>query len=438
MSAGRRHTNGRGLQGFLGLTPVLVLLGTFLFVSVLAGSSNEVPISVAFVVASVYGVCILRGRTIDARMSVFSSGILRGNILLMVWIFILAGMFTSMASSIGAVDVTVALTLDVVPARFLPAGIFLASCLLSMVIGTSVGTIVALTPVVSGIAIETDANTAWMVAIVVGGAFFGDNLSFISDTTIAATQSQGCGMRDKFWANLKVVLPASVIVLIYYATQSLESGVEFSDYNRWLSVPYLLVIVLSLTGMNVLPVLLSGILATILTGVMNGNSFVGIIQASGEGIASMSELIVITMLAGGLMGVINELGGFKLLLELMTRHVSSSRAAQLSIVILTAVTNLCTANNTIAIITTGDIARTIASKYNIEPKRMASILDTSSCIVQGLLPYGAQLLMAASLASISPVNIIQFNFYQFALAAMLIVSIIFSRRQPLSNSEHIR
>lgn len=430
MSNQTEHSERAPMSSFWGLTPVIVLLGTFLLLSILAGSFSDVPISVAFVVASAYGIFMLKGRTIDERVAVFTTSIFRSNIMLMVWIFILAGMFASMAKSIGAVDATVAMTLNLVPARFIPAGIFLASCLLSMAIGTSVGTVVALVPIASGIAMETDANTAWMVAIVVGGSFFGDNLSFISDTTIAATQSQGCGMRDKFWANIKLALPAAVIVIVYYASHSLEYGVTVSDCNWWLAVPYLLVIVLSLTGINVLVVLLVGILATVLTGAIDGVPFVGMMMASGDGIASMSELIVITILAGGLMGIINELGGFRYLLQLMTRHMSGKRAAQFSIVVLTAITNLCTANNTIAILTTGNIAKDIAKKYGVEPNRMASILDTSSCVVQGLLPYGAQLLMAASLASISPVSIIQFSYYQFALAALLLISILLSKKLP--------
>lgn len=423
----REKTDDTGRSGFWGLTPALVLLATYLLLAVLAGGFSDVPISIAFVVASAYGLIIMKGKSIDERIDVFSRRIFRSDIMLMIWIFILAGIFASIARSIGAVDATVSLTLDLVPARFLPAGIFLASCLLSMAIGTSVGTVVALTPVVAGIAEETDANTVWMVAIVVGGSFFGDNLSFISDTTIAATQSQGCNMRDKFWANLKLALPAAVIVMTIYATRDLETGVTVSEYNGWLSVPYMIVIVISALGVNVLLALFLGIMAVLVTGLLTGTPFAGMMTASGQGVQSMAELIVITMLAGGLIGVITELGGFRYLLQQMTKHVSGKRTAQFFVVVLTAVTNLCTANNTIAIITTGNIARDIASKYGIEPKRMASILDTTSCVVQGLIPYGVQLLMAASLASISPVNIIPYCYYPFVLAAMLVLTILFSK-----------
>lgn len=411
-----------------GLAPAFVLLVTFLLASVLAGDFYAMPISVAFVVASAFGIAMLKGRSIDERISVFSDGIKKSNILYMIWIFVLAGMFAQMATQIGAVDATVSMTLSFVPSRYLPAGIFLASCLLSMSIGTSVGTVVALTPIVSGIAVQTGADMAWMVAIVIGGAFFGDNLSFISDTTIAATQSQGCSMRDKFTANLKIALPAALVTLAIYAVQGLESQIGETDYSWWLTIPYLLVIVLSLCGINVILVLTIGILATAVTGLFSGVSGIMLMQASGQGIQSMSELIVISLLAGGLMAIIHEMHGFHYLLQSVTKRVSGTRGAQLSIVLLTALTNMCTANNTIAIITTGNLANAVAGRFGISPKRMASILDTTSCIVQGLLPYGAQLLMAASLASVSPLQLVGHCYYQFLLAGTLLLSIIFTRK----------
>jgi len=411
-----------------GLAPAFVLLVTFLLASVLAGDFYAMPISVAFVVASAFGIAMLKGRSIDERISVFSDGIKKSNILYMIWIFVLAGMFAQMATQIGAVDATVSMTLSFVPSRYLPAGIFLASCLLSMSIGTSVGTVVALTPIVSGIAVQTGADMAWMVAIVIGGAFFGDNLSFISDTTIAATQSQGCSMRDKFTANLKIALPAALVTVVIYAVHGLESQVGEPDYNWWLTIPYLLVIVLSLCGINVILVLAIGIMATAVTGLFSGVTGIMLMQASGQGIQSMSELIVISLLAGGLMAIIHEMQGFQYLLQSVTKRVSGTRGAQLSIVLLTAVTNMCTANNTIAIITTGNLANAVAGRFGISPKRMASILDTTSCIVQGLLPYGAQLLMAASLASVSPLQLVGHCYYQFLLAGTLLLSIIFTRK----------
>lgn len=411
-----------------GLAPAFVLLVTFLLASVLAGDFYAMPISVAFVVASAFGIVMLKGRSIDERMAVFSDGIKKSNILYMIWIFVLAGMFAQMATQIGAVDATVSMTLSLVPSRYLPAGIFLASCLLSMSIGTSVGTVVALTPIVSGIAVQTGADMAWMVAIVIGGAFFGDNLSFISDTTIAATQSQGCSMRDKFTANLKIALPAALVTVVIYAVHGLESQVGEPDYNWWLTIPYLLVIVLSLCGINVILVLAIGILATAVTGLFSGVSGIMLMQASGQGIQSMSELIVISLLAGGLMAIIHEMQGFQYLLQSVTKRVSGTRGAQLSIVLLTAVTNMCTANNTIAIITTGNLANAVAGRFGISPKRMASILDTTSCIVQGLLPYGAQLLMAASLAAVSPLQLVGHCYYQFLLSGTLLLSIVLTRK----------
>lgn len=410
-----------------GLAPAFVLLVTFLLASVLAGDFYAMPISVSFVIASATGIAMLKG-PIDERMGVFSDGIRKSNILYMVWIFTLAGMFAQTATATGAVDSTVAMTLSLVPSRYLPAGIFLASCLLSMAIGTSVGTVVALTPIVSGIAEQTGADTAWIVGIVIGGAFFGDNLSFISDTTIAATQSQGCKMRDKFSANLKIALPAALAALVIYATHGLETNIENQTFDWWLSIPYLLVIVLSICGINVILVLFVGILAAYLTGILTGVTGITLMQASGQGILSMSELTVISLLAGGMMATIYKLQGLRYLLQTVTKRVSGCRGAQLSMVFITAATNLCTANNTIAIITTGNLAKEVGQQFGISPKRMASILDTTSCIVQGLLPYGAQLLMAASLASVSPLQLVGHCYYQFLLAGTLLLSIIFTRK----------
>ena len=339
------------LKGLLALSPIAVLLVVYLLGSLLAGDFYKVPVSVAFVLAAVYGVLLLRGRSVRERIGIFSEGASHSDIMYMVWIFCLAGIFASIAKAMGAVDATVDLMLKAVPGQFLPAGLFIASCFISMAIGTSVGTIVALTPVVTALAAELGADNAWMVAVVVGGAFFGDNLSFISDTTIAATQSQGCMMKDKFKMNFFIVLPAALGVLAIYLFNSPELNVTVGGgIEGWYkSLPYLLVIVLALTGMNVLVVLLCGIVVSALTGVLAGSfDLVAVFTAVGEGLQSMSELILVTLLAGGLMNVVKTAGGFDFLIRALTHRISTRKGAEAVIALLTGLTNLCTANNTIA------------------------------------------------------------------------------------------
>ena len=415
-------------KGLLALSPIAVLLVVYLLASLLAGDFYKVPVSVAFVVAAVYGVFLLAGRSVRERIRIFSEGASHSDIMYMVWIFCLAGIFASIAKAMGAVDATVALMLKAVPGHFLPAGLFIASCFISMAIGTSVGTIVALTPVVTGLAAELGADNAWMVAIVVGGAFFGDNLSFISDTTIAATQSQGCRMKDKFKMNFFIVLPAALAVLAIYLFNSPELDVAVGGaLGGWYkSLPYLLVIVLALTGMNVLVVLLCGIVVSALTGVLAGSlDLVAMFSAAGEGLQSMCELILVTLLAGGLMNVVKTAGGFEYLIHALTRRISSRKGAEAVIALLTGLTNLCTANNTIAILTTGSIAKNLSGKYGIEPRRSASIMDTVSCFVQGVIPYGAQVLMASGLAAVNPLQIIPHLYYPMMIGAMVVLAIVF-------------
>ena len=371
---------------------------------------------------------LLKGHNLQERIGIFSRGAANPDIMYMIWIFCLAGIFASTAKAMGAVDTTVALTLQAIPSNFLPAGIFIAACFISMAIGTSVGTIVALTPVVTTMAPQIGCSTAWLVAIVVGGAFFGDNLSFISDTTIAATQSQGCKMKDKFRTNFAIVLPAAIVTLCLYlfGNQATEYIATNSAIEWFKAMPYLLVIVLALWGVNVLMVLIIGTISTAFIGLTSGSlAPLSIFISAGEGLNSMCELILVTLLAGGVMAIVKELGGFSFLIEQLTKNIRSRRTAEFVIATLTALTNFCTANNTIAILTVGPIARDLSAKYAIPARKSASLMDTASCIVQGYLPYGAQLLMAAGLAAISPVEIIPHLYYPFLIGCMVIVSIIF-------------
>lgn len=400
--------------------------------SLASGDFYRISISVAFVVAAVYAVAMLRGvsRSLQERVVIFSEGASDSNIMYMIWIFILAGIFAATAKGIGAVDATVHFTLRFVPIEFLPAGIFIAACFVSLSIGTSVGTIVALTPVVTGLAEQMGADTAQMVAIVVGGAFFGDNLSFISDTTIAATMSQGCNMRDKFRTNLQIVLPAALLSLGLYLILGLSGCAECIDsasVAEWYkTLPYLLVLVCAIAGVNVLVVLVLGILATAIIGLSCGSlSGVAFFEAADDGVISMCELIVITLMAGGLMNVVKQGGGFEYITRAITNRISGKRGAEAAIAGLTVLTDICTANNTIAIITVGPIARDLSLKYGVSPRKSASLMDTASCFAQGILPYGAQLLMASGLAHISPLEIIPHLYYPIAIGVMVVLSIIF-------------
>ena len=372
---------------------------------------------------------------IEERISVFSQGAGHKNVLLMIWIFILAGAFATTAKEIGAIEATVNITLQLLPGKLLFAGLFLAACFISMAVGTSVGTIVALVPVATGVAAETGISAAFITAIVVGGSFFGDNLSFISDTTIAATRTQGCTMADKFKANIRLAAPAAIIVAAIYVALGLQ--VDFTpaaeQINFVLLIPYLLVIGLAIASINVILVLAAGILANAVIGFATGKlTFITWLGHIGTGIAGMGDLIIVTMLAGGMLEIIRVAGGLDFLIEKMTQRISGKRGAEFSIAALVSLANICTANNTIAIITTGGIAKDIADKYKLDPRKCASILDTFSCFVQGMIPYGAQILMASGLAGISAMGILEFMYYPFTLGVVAVLAIIFRFPRKMS------
>ncbi len=381
----------------------------------------------AFLVSSVYAISVTTDLHLTDRIHQFSKGAADKNIMLMIWIFIMAGAFAQSAKAMGAIDATVNLTLSVLPSQFLIGGIFLAACFISVSIGTSVGTIAALTPVAIGLAEHTGIDLAYMVAVVVGGSFFGDNLSFISDTTIAATTTQHCQMRDKFRVNILIVLPAALIVLGIYFVQgfSLNATAEIGPIEWVKVIPYLLVLITALLGMNVMAVLFLGLISTGLIGLCTDMTILGWFQAMGEGILGMSELIIVTLLAGGMLELIRHNGGIDFIIEKLTRHISGKRGAEFTIAALVSMANLCTANNTIAILTTGQLAHDISEKFSLNPKRVASILDTFSCLVQGLIPYGAQMLIAAGLAQISPASIIGHLYYPLCMGICAILAIIF-------------
>ena len=409
------------------LMPLVVFLCLYLVTSLIVNDFYKVPITVAFLVASVYAVATTKGLSLNDRILQYSSGAANKNIMLMLWIFILAGAFAQSAKAMGAIDATVNLTLLLLPDNLLLAGIFLASCFISLSIGTSVGTIVALTPVAAGIAMKTDVSLPFMTALVIGGAFFGDNLSFISDTTLAATRTQGCVMRDKFRVNFLIAVPAALLVFIYYiiyGTQ-VESASEIHAIEWGKVIPYLIVLGTAIAGMNVTLVLLLGVLSTGIIGCIYGSfDLFGWFASMGEGITGMGELIIITLMAGGMLELIRFNVGVDYILHHLTRHVSNKRGAELSIAALVSLANFCTANNTIAIITVGPLANNIAEQFRVDKRKSASILDTFSCVVQGLIPYGAQMLIAAELTKLSPISIIGYLYYPIILGIVALLSIL--------------
>ena len=413
---------------FWALTPLIIFLSIYLVASVIMGDFYKMPITVAFLVASIVAVATSSGGRLHKRIDLFCKGAANSNIMLMVWIFILAGAFAQTAKAVGAVDATVNLALSVLPDTLLLAGMFIAACFISLSMGTSVGTIVALTPVAVGIATQTDLNTPFMVAIVVGGAMFGDNLSFISDTTIVATRTQGCNMKDKFKVNSLIVIPVAILITIIYLFQGSEiTTTPTVTPIEWLKViPYILVLTTALVGVNVMIVLLLGILCSGIVGIITGSiQFWEWIAAIGTGISGMGELIIITLLAGGMLEMIRYNGGVAYIIQKLTTHVKSKKGAELSIAALVSFADLCTANNTIALIMSGPIAKDIANRFGVDPRKSASLLDTFSCFVQGIIPYGAQLLMAAGLASITPLAIMQYLYYPYLMGVAALLAIFF-------------
>ena len=420
-------------KGLLALSPLVVFIVLYLVTSIIAGDFYKVPITVAFLLSSIFAVIVHGGRPLKERIDIFSRGAATGQMMLMIWIFILAGAFANSAKVMGSIDATVNLTLSLLPPQMLLAGLFLAACFISISIGTSVGTIVALTPIAVGVAQQTGSDVAMITAVVVGGSFFGDNLSFISDTTIVATSTQGCRLSDKFRVNSFIVIPAALFILVLYIFLGVNvHAPQHIETVEWLKViPYIVVLVCAILGMNVMAVITLGLLLTGIIGLATGAFDVfGWFQAMGEGIVSMGELIIVTMMAGGMLELIKQQGGIDFIIDRMTRRIHGKRGAEFSIGALVSLVDVCTANNTVAIITVGGIAKQIGDRYGVDNKKAASILDTFSCFVQGLIPYGAQLLMAGGLAALNPVSIIPYLYYPFAigLAATLAILLRYPKR----------
>ena len=415
-------------KGLIALSPLFVFIAFYLITSIIAGDFYKIPITVAFMVSSIYAIIICGGKPLMQRINTYSRGAATEQMMLMIWIFVLAGAFAHSAKMMGSIDATVDLTLSLLPPQMILAGLFLAACFISLSIGTSVGTIAALVPIAAGVATETGTDVALMTAIIVGGSFFGDNLSFISDTTIMATQTQGCRLSDKFRVNVFIVAPAAIVILIVYFLMGTDVQTpQQIPPVEWVKViPYLVVLITAILGMNVMAVLTLGILLTGLIGLLTGSfDIYGWFGAMGEGILSMGELIIVTMMAGGMLELIRQQGGIDFIIRLLTRRVNGKRGAELSIAALVSLVDICTANNTVAILTVGRISKEVGDRYGVDNKKCASILDTFSCTVQGLIPYGAQMLIAAGLASLNPVSILPYLYYPFALGIVALLSILF-------------
>lgn len=412
------------------LLPLVVFLLSYLAVSILTGDFYKMPITVAFVISSVVAIAISKGGKISQRIEQFCRGAANSNIILMVLIFILAGAFAQTAKTMGAVDATVNMAMSILPENLLAAGIFIAACFISISVGTSVGTIVALSPVAIGIAAKTGIPDPLMLGVVVSGAMFGDNLSFISDTTIVATRTQGCKMNDKFKVNIRIALPIAIITCIIYIILGSSAGEGYAaETIEWTKViPYLVVLITAVCGVNVMLVLLIGIILSGFVGLVTGSFDIwGWNAAMGIGITNMGELIIVTLLAGGMLEMIRYNGGIDWIILQLTSRIHSSKGAEGSIAALVSFANLCTANNTIALIMAGPIAKDIADKFKVDPRRSASLLDIFSCFIQGIIPYGAQLLMASGLGNVSPIEIMQYLYYPYLLGIGSVLSICFGK-----------
>ena len=430
-------------KGLLALSPLFLLIVLIVAFTVYSVDSSHqdtsLSLTVAFMISSIYAVAISGGMPVRKRVDTYSKGAGANNLMLMLWIYVLAGSFAASAKAMGAVDATVNLALSILPASMILPGLFLAACFISVSIGTSVGTVVALVPIAAGLAHSMDANVGMMTAIIVGGAYFGDNLSFISDTTVVATQTQNCKMSDKFKVNSMIVVPAAVLVLIAYSVMGigLQAPTHINEVEYMKVLPYLIVLITAIAGMNVMAVLTLGTLlcgaigiGSHLLGASGSYDLFGWFSAMGNGIIGMGELIIIAMMAGGMLEIIRENGGIDFIINKITAHVNNKRGAELSIAALVSMVNICTANNTVAILTVGNISKKIGDRFGVDNRKAASILDTFSCMVQGLIPYGVQMLLAAGLANLSPMDILPYLYYPLAIgvAALLAILLRYPRR----------
>ncbi|WP_142385116.1 Na+/H+ antiporter NhaC family protein [Cytobacillus massiliigabonensis] len=409
------------------LLPFVVFLILFIGTGIVTGDFYKFPVIVAIAISGAVALVMNRKETFSNKVDIFCKGAGNLNVMLMVIIFLLAGAFSEVAKGMGAVDSTVNFALSVIPQNLLMVGLFIIACFISLSMGTSMGTIVALAPIGVGISEQTDISLALSMAAVIGGAMFGDNLSFISDTTITAVRSQNTQMKDKFKVNFWIVLPAAIVTCVILGIVTMGENAEIAQHSYHLVkiLPYVLVIIFALIGMNVFLVLALGIGLAGMVGLADGSyQIMPLVQKIGEGMAGMYEISFLAILIAGMVEVIKHNGGIDFLLHIVTRNIKSKKGAEFGIAGLVGLTDLSTANNTISILIAGPLAKNIADQYEIDPRKSASLLDIFSCCVQGLIPYGAQILVAAGVASISPVSILPFSYYPILIGICGVVAIL--------------
>lgn len=408
--------------------PLVVFVFLFIGSGILTKDFSNMPLNVAILIASAVALIMNRKETFSKKVDVFTKSAGHPNIILMAVIFILAGAFAGVARGMGAVESTVNLGLSLLPANLLMVGLFVIGCFISISMGTSMGTIVALAPIGVGIASQTEIPVALAMATVIGGAMFGDNLSMISDTTIAAVRTQNTKMKDKFKVNFLIVLPGAILTMIILGVlTSGNTAALVGDYPYELVkiLPYIAVLVAALSGAHVLVVLVGGTIFAGLIGLMDGSyHMASLLQAVAEGIMAMEDLAIVSILIGGIIGIIQHNGGIDYLLRVITSKIKTKKGAEFGIAGLVSAADIATANNTIAIIITGPLVKSIADEYGVDPRKSASLLDTFSGCWQGILPYGAQLLAAAGLAAISPVSIMFYSFYPVLMGICCVIAIL--------------
>ena len=430
------------------LIPILVFLVLYLgngiyfeYINPIEGGMGFYVMSVvvAFVIALIVALLQNRGLSFDEKIHVCAKGIGDDNITIMLFIFLVAGAFSGIAGEAGGAESTANLLLNIIPPSFAVPGLFLIACLISMSMGTSVGTVTVLVPIAASVAASAGLNLPMCVGTVVGGAMFGDNLSFVSDTTIAATKTQGVQMKDKFRANFKIALPAAIVTLVILFAISMQGGsaeLQHFDYNIWQAIPYFAVLIAALCGINVFVVLCSGTVLFLIVGLATGSlTFASAFSSMGSGTSGMFETMIVTILVASIGALMKEYGGFAAILAFIRKHSNSRKGGMFGIGFLTVLMDIATANNTVAIVLAAPIARDISREYDIDPKKTASLLDTFSCIAQGIIPYGAQLLIAASLAGISSIRIMPYLFYQFLLILCVCGAILLDKSKSRSVAE---
>src|SRR5690625_1656694 len=412
----------------LALLPLLIFILLFIGTGIVSGDFSNMPLNVAIIIASTIALAMNRKEKLSTKIDIFTKGAGHPNIMLMAIIFILAGAFSETAKGMGAVDATVNMGLSRIPGNLLMVGIFIVGCFISLSMGISTGTVAALAPIGIGIAEQTGLPMALSMATVIGGAMFGENLSMISDTTIAAVRTQKTKMSDKFKTNFLIVLPGAIgtaIILWIITTGSTIDTLGDFSYSLIKIVPYLAVLIAALLGVNVLIVLLGGTILSGIIGLTDGSyTMVAFIKAASQGITNMENIAILAILIGGMIGIIQHNGGIQWLLNFVTSKIKTKKGAEFGIASLVSITDIATSNNTISIIATGPLAKDIADEYQIDPRKTASILDIFASCFQGLIPYGGQMLAATGLAAISPISIIPYSFYPIALGICGIIAIL--------------